>query len=51
MQDHVSLDEIKLLQLGWDVLPHLPYSQDIAPTDFNLFRKVLMIKTSIPWMT
>ena len=28
----------KLLQLGWEVLIHLPYSPDIAPSDFHLFR-------------
>jgi hypothetical protein len=27
----------KLNQLGWDVLPHPPYSPDLAPTDFKAF--------------
>ena len=26
-----------MLQLGWEVLIHLPYSPDIAPSDFHLF--------------
>ena len=35
---HVSLmTKQKLLQLGWEVLIHLPYSPDIAPSDFHLF--------------
>ncbi|XP_067600590.1 alkaline ceramidase 2 isoform X2 [Pseudorca crassidens] len=36
---HVSLmTRQKLLQLGWEVLIHLPYSPDVAPSDFHLFR-------------
>ena len=30
----------KLLQLGWQVLFHPPYSPDIAPSDFHLFRSL-----------
>ena len=35
---HVSLmTRQKLLQLGWEVRIHPPYSPDIAPSDFRLF--------------
>ena len=35
---HVSLiTRQKLSQLGWEVLIHLSYSPDIAPSDFHLF--------------
>ena len=38
---HVSLMTTqKLLQLGWEVLIHLPYSPDIAPSDFHLFQSL-----------
>jgi len=38
---HLSLTtRQKLLQFGWDVLPHPPYSPDIAPSDFHLFRSL-----------
>lgn len=38
---HTSLTtRQKLLQLGWDVLPHPPYSPDIAPSDFYLFQNL-----------
>lgn len=38
---HVSLvTRNKLLSLGWDVLPHPPYSPDLAPTDYHLFRSL-----------
>ena len=35
---HVSLmTRQKLLQLGWEVLIHPPYSPDVASSDFHLF--------------
>lgn len=38
---HVAkLTHEKLLQLGWAVLPHPPYSPDMAPTDYHLFRSL-----------
>ena len=38
---HVSLmTRQNLLQLGWEVLIHLPYSPDIAPSDVHLFRSL-----------
>ena len=30
----------KLLQIGWEVLIHLLYSPDIAPSDFHLFQSL-----------
>ena len=30
----------KLLQLGWEVLIHSPYSPDIAPSNFHLFQSL-----------
>ncbi|GFW35236.1 histone-lysine N-methyltransferase SETMAR [Trichonephila clavipes] len=30
----------KLLELGWDVLPHSPYSPDLASSDYFLFRSL-----------
>jgi len=29
--------------LKWDVLPHLPYSPDIAPSDYWLFRRIQQV--------
>lgn len=38
---HTSLEtRRKLIELGWDVLVHPPYSPDLAPSDFHLFRSL-----------
>lgn len=35
---HVArLTHQKMRELGWEVLPHPPYSPDIAPSDYRLF--------------
>ena len=30
----------KLLRLGWITIPHPPYSPDLAPTDYHLYRSL-----------
>ena len=38
---HTSLvTRKKLLKLGWEVMPHPPYSPDLAPSDYLLFRSL-----------
>lgn len=38
---HVAkLTQEKLKQLGWETLPHPPYSPDVAPSDYHLFRSL-----------
>jgi len=38
---HISLmTRQKLRELGWEVLMHPPYSPDIAPSDYHLFRSL-----------
>ena len=38
---HTSLvTRQKLLQLRWNIMPHPPYSQDLAPSDYHLFRSL-----------
>ncbi|GBP40140.1 Mariner Mos1 transposase [Eumeta japonica] len=38
---HVAVPVKKYLKtLDWEVLPHPPYSPDIAPSDYHLFRSM-----------
>ena len=38
---HTSLVTCKkLLELGWEVMAHPPYSPDLARSDYNLFRSL-----------
>ncbi|KAG5309408.1 SETMR methyltransferase, partial [Acromyrmex insinuator] len=40
-RSHTSLiTQQKLRELGWEVLMHPPYSPDIAPSDYHLFRSL-----------
>ena len=41
MLHHTSLATCqKLLRLGWEVMLHPPYSPDLAPSDYYLFRSL-----------
>ena len=35
-----ALTKDKIAALGWEILPHPPYSPDLAPSDFYLFRSL-----------
>ncbi|KAG6797842.1 Ammar1 transposase [Apis mellifera caucasica] len=37
---HTSLVTRQKLELGWDVLPHPPYSPDLVPSNYFLFRSL-----------
>jgi len=39
MSAHIaSATRKKLAKLGWQTVPHPPYSPDLAPSDYHLFR-------------
>ena len=35
-----KMTQMKIKGLGWEIVPHPPYSPDIAPSDFHLFRSL-----------
>jgi transposase len=38
---HTAAVTVNLLNSwGWEILPHPPYSHDLAPSDFRLFTKM-----------
>ena len=45
---HVAISVKNYLEnSGWEVLPHPPYSPDLAPSDYHLFRSIQNALTEI----
>ena len=45
---HVAIPVKNYLEnIGWEVLPHPPYSPDLAPSDYHLFRSLQNALTGI----
>jgi len=36
-KSHILEITVKIAELGRELLPHSPYSQDLAPSDYHLF--------------
>jgi transposase len=45
-----NMTETAIQEIDWEILPHPPYSPDLAPSDYHLFRSLSLQQSALSFL-